>query len=56
MRNDREVIDIGPDFRRREDTGYISDNYEMERRNLKEYGNYKNVFKRKKGGVQGLDF
>ncbi|MBI4356433.1 MAG: RHS domain-containing protein [Gammaproteobacteria bacterium] len=58
MRNGREVIDIGPDFKRRSATGKSSPFYEMERRNLNRYDNYNKVFERNgsQGGVQGLDF
>lgn len=54
----REVIDIGPDFERRDSTGYISDFYEMERRNVSGYENYQKAFERSgsTGGVLGLDF
>jgi len=54
----REFIDIGPDFERRSSTGYVSDFYEMERRNLRGYGNHQKAFERSgsAGGVPGLDF
>lgn len=58
MRDGREVIDIGPDFKRRAASGQNSKFYEMERRNLKGYDNYSKAFERKgsSGGVSGLDF
>ena len=58
MRDGREIIDIGPAFRRRSSTGRISPFYEMERRNLDGYDNCRKVFERSgsAGGVPGLDF
>jgi len=58
IRNGREVIDIGPDFQRRSATGRSSSLYEMERRHLDGYENYRKVFERSgsEGGVTGLDF
>jgi len=58
IRAGREVIDIGPDFQRRAATGRNSPFYEMERRNLDGYENYRKVFERsgQTGGVPGLDF
>ena len=53
----REIIDIGPDFRRRATPGKgPSDFYEMERRVLGDYPGRKPVFDRARGGVPGLDF
>uniref|UniRef100_A0A7V1ZHS0 Pre-toxin TG domain-containing protein n=1 Tax=Thermoanaerobaculum aquaticum TaxID=1312852 RepID=A0A7V1ZHS0_9BACT len=59
----RQVIDTGPDFARRVERlekGKVpwSDVYNMERMELKGYGNYKRVFRRFgkwRGGVPGLD-
>jgi hypothetical protein len=58
MMDGREIIDIGPDFLRRGVTGKNSPFYEMERRSLDGYENYKSVFERNgtKGGVFGFDF
>lgn len=58
MRQGRRVIDIGPDFQRREATGKRSDFYEMERRAIEDYENYTKVFERSgaHGGVPDLDF
>lgn len=60
IRNGREIIDIGPDFRRRIDEGYNSSFYEMERHTLRasDYDKYLKVFQRsgENGGVLGLDF
>ena len=57
MRDGRQIIDIGPDFQRRAATGRNSPFYEMERRNLNGYDNYRKVFERngQTGGVPGLD-
>jgi hypothetical protein len=58
-REGREIIDIGPDFRRRSIGRGPSDFYNMERRQLKGYDNYTKVFERTgktKGGLPGLDF
>jgi hypothetical protein len=54
----REIIDIGPDFARRSSTGYVSEFYGMERRNVAGYRNYTRAFTRSgsTGGVPGLDF
>jgi hypothetical protein len=56
-RDAREIIDIGPDFKRREVRG-ASDFYEMERSQLKGYKNYTKAFTRsgKTGGVLELDY
>jgi len=58
IKNGREVIDINPDFQRRAATGRSSQFYEMERRNLDGYSNYKKAFERNDNqvGVPGLDF
>jgi 5-methylcytosine-specific restriction endonuclease McrBC regulatory subunit McrC len=58
IKNGREIIDIGPDFQRRAVTGRSSQFYEMERRNLNGYYNYKRAFERNNNqtGVPGLDF
>jgi hypothetical protein len=59
IRQGREIIDIGPDFKRRAEKGIVSPFYEMERRNIRQQkGNCKKVFVRKgkTGGVAGLDF
>jgi hypothetical protein len=61
IRDGREIIDIGPDFRRRMTKGGEgSPFYEMERRILREsqYDNYQKVFERfgQEGGVPGFDF
>jgi RHS repeat-associated protein/uncharacterized repeat protein (TIGR01451 family) len=60
MRQGREIVDIGPDFNRRNATGYRSPYYEMERKKLNDagYSNYRKVFTRngKSGGVRGLDY
>jgi RHS repeat-associated protein len=58
-REGREVIDIGPDFKRRSLGKDPSDFYNMERSQLKGYDNYNKVFERtgkNSGGVPGLDF
>jgi RHS repeat-associated protein len=58
-RQDRDIIDIGPDFPRRSLGREPSDFYNMERTQLKGYGNYRKVFERTgrtSGGVPGLDF
>jgi len=54
----REIIDIGPDFKRRSVGRDPSDFYNMERSQLKDYGNYTKAFERTgtSGGVPGLDF
>jgi hypothetical protein len=55
----REIIDIGPDFKRRSLGRDPSDFYNMERGQLKDYANYTKVFERfdkTSGGVTGLDF
>ena len=46
MRRGREIVDIGPDFRRRASQG-ASDFYQMERRVTKGYDRYRKVFKRR---------
>jgi len=60
MRQGREIVDIGPDFARRADTGRRSPFYELERRLLRErnYERYRRVFERfgDIGGVPGLDY
>ena len=58
-REGHKIIDIGPDFRRRHFGGETSLFYEMERRQLKGYENYRKVFEKKDdnlSGVPGLDF
>ncbi len=59
VRAGRRVIDIGPDFARRRQTGEIRRFYSMERRVLHEtgYTNYEKVFIRngRVGGVRGMD-
>jgi len=58
IKDGREVIDIGPDFKRRKAKGYNSDFYEMERKELKGYEKYQKIFERegRNGGVNGIDF
>jgi RHS repeat-associated protein len=57
-RQGRNIIDIGPDFQRRAAMGRRSSPYEMERRNVIGYENYRKAFERSgnTGGVPGLDF
>ena len=58
-REGREIIDIGPDFKRRSLGRDPSDLYNMERSQLTDYDNYTKVFERTgktSGGVAGLDF
>jgi RHS repeat-associated protein len=57
-RQGRDIIDIGPDFQRRAAMGRRSPSYEMERRNVTDYENYRKAFERdgNTGGVPGLDF
>lgn len=58
-RQGREIIDIGPDFKRRSLGRDPSDFYNMERMQTKDYFNYNRVFERtgqNSGGVPGLDF
>jgi len=57
-REGRDIIDIGPDLKRRSLGTDPSDFYNMERTQLKDYGNYTKVFERNgtKGGVPGIDF
>ena len=56
-RQGREIVDIGPDFERREAAECRSPFYEIERKSLKGYGKRQQVFKCSggKGGVSGLD-
>jgi RHS repeat-associated protein len=58
IRQGREIVDIGPDFGRRSATGHVSDFYQMERRSVKGYQQYRKAFTRsgKEGGVPGFDF
>ena len=60
MRQGREIVDIGPDFARRADTGRRSPFYELERRLLREwnYERYRKVFERfgDTGGVPEIDY
>ena len=58
-REGRDVLDVGPDFRRRKLGRGPSDFYNMERRQLKSYDNYKKAFQRtgkNSGGVPGIDY
>ena len=58
-REGREIIDIGPDFKRRILGRDPSDFYKMERRQVKGYDNYTKAYERTgktSGGVPGLDF
>ena len=61
MRGEREIVDIGPDFARRDATGHRSPFYELERRLIREsdYEHYTKVFERfgeMDGGVPGFDY
>ena len=58
-RQGREIIDIGPDFKRRSLGRDPSGFYNMERFQTKDYYKYRKVFERtgkNSGGVPGLDF
>lgn len=58
-KENRIILDIGPDFQRRRLGRDPSDFYNMERSQLLEYEHYKKVFERTGkmfGGVSGLDF
>lgn len=56
MEKGKIIIDIGPDFGRRVETGYISPFYELERTLTKEYDGYLKAFIRNgKTSVIGLD-
>ena len=58
MREGRRVIDIGPDFARRADTGKVSQVYSLERRLLKGYPYYERQFlrwRKLRGGNPDVD-
>jgi hypothetical protein len=58
MREGRRVIDIGPDFARRADTGKVSQVYGLERRLLKGYPYYERQFlrwRKLRGGNPDVD-
>jgi len=58
MREGRRVIDIGPDFARRADTGRVSKVYGLERRLLKGYPYYERRFlrwRKLRGGNPDVD-
>jgi len=58
MREGRRVIDIGPDFARRADTGRVSKVYGLERRLLKGYPYYERQFlrwRKLRGGNPDVD-